>query len=120
MWSIIVPSVGVPLLFVLVMASVESLAKPTTFWNKMTDVGWDLCILGIGVTGGIFSNPIMEQRFGGSTSLITAIVVIAVDLGFGTGILHLKKRRDPADRITGSACIFLGCLAVGLPAGLTF
>ncbi len=55
MARLIIGSVVIPFLFVIVMSGVEYLAKPRLLWDLMTDVGWDMCILGIGVTGGIFS-----------------------------------------------------------------
>jgi hypothetical protein len=64
MARLIVGSVVIPFLFVLVMSGVEYLARPRLLWDLMTDVGWDMCILGIGVTGGIVSAPEMEKGWG--------------------------------------------------------
>jgi hypothetical protein len=61
MIRLFVGSVVIPFLFVIVMSGVEYLAKPRLLWELMTDVAWDLCILGIGVTGGLFSAPEMEK-----------------------------------------------------------
>jgi hypothetical protein len=51
MARLIIGSVVIPFLFVIVMSGVEYLAKPRSLWDLMTDVGWDMCILGIGVGG---------------------------------------------------------------------
>jgi len=48
MIRLFVGSVVIPFLFVIVMSGVEYLAKSRPLWELMTDVAWDLCILGIG------------------------------------------------------------------------
>jgi hypothetical protein len=63
----------------------------------MTDVAWDLCILGIGVTGGIFSAPEMVKGWGPEGSLLAAVIVIAVNLVAGIGIQVLRKTLERVD-----------------------
>jgi hypothetical protein len=120
MWSVILPTVGLPLVFTLVMTGIEGLARPAPFWEKMTDVGWDLCILGVGVTGGIFSNPAMAVAYGSVGALWTSIIVIGVNLGLSVSILYTKRGINPVTRKIGSICLGLGAMAVALPSGLTF
>ncbi len=85
----------------------------------MTDVGWDLCILGIGVTGGIFATPEMERGWGPEGSLLAAVIVIAVNLLAGIGIQVLRRNLG-AGRLLGNSCLLLGVFAVSLPSVITF
>ena len=119
MARLIVGSVVIPFLFVIVMSGVEYLAKPRLLWDLMTDVGWDMCILGIGVTGGIFSAPEMEKGWGPEGSLLAAVIVIAVNLVAGIGI-QILKRDLGTGRVVGTFGIVLGIFAVALPSALSF
>jgi hypothetical protein len=119
MARLIVGSVVIPFLFVIVMSGVEYLAKPRLLWDLMTDVGWDMCILGIGVTGGIFSAPEMEKHWGPESSLLAAVIVIAVNLVAGIGI-QILKRDLGTSRVVGTVGIVLGIFAVALPSALSF
>jgi hypothetical protein len=119
MARLIVGSVVIPFLFVLVMSGAEYLAKPRLLWDLMTDVGWDMCILGIGVTGGIFSAPEMEKGWGPEGSLLAAVIVIAVNLVAGIGI-QILKRDLGTGRVVGTLGIVLGIFAVALPSALSF
>ncbi len=116
---LIVGSVVIPFLFVLVMSGLEYLAKPRPLWELMSDVAWDLCILGIGMTGGIFSTPEMEKGWGAEGSLLAAVIVIAINLGAGIGIQVLKRNLGTS-RLVGNSCMTLGIFAVALPSALTF
>jgi len=118
MARLIIGSVVIPFLFVIVMSGVEYLAKPRPLWDLMTDVGWDRCILGIGVTGGIFSAPEMEKGWGPEGSLLAAVIVIAVNLVAGISIQILKRNLE-AGRLAANSCMTLGLFAVALPSVLT-
>ncbi len=119
MSRLVVGSVVIPFLFVIAMSGVEYLAKPRLLWDLMTDVGWDMCILGIGVTGGIFSAPEMEKGWGPEGSLLAAVIVIAVNLVAGIGI-QILKRDLGARRVVDTLGIVLGIFAVALPSALSF
>jgi hypothetical protein len=119
MARLIVGSVVIPFLFVIAMSGVEYLAKPRLLWDLMTDVGWDMCILGIGVTGGIFSAPEMEKGWGPEGSLLAAVLVIAVNLVAGIAI-QILKRDLGTGRVVGTVGIVLGIFAVALPSALSF
>ena len=119
MARLIIGSVVIPFLFVIVMSGVEYLAKARLLWDLMTDVGWDMCILGIGVTGGIFSAPEMEKGWGPEGSLLAAVIVIAVNLVAGIGI-QILKRDLGTGRVVGTFGIVLGIFAVALPSALSF
>jgi len=116
---LIVGSVVIPFLFVLVMSGLEYLAKPRPLWELMSDVAWHLCILGIGMTGGIFSTPAMVKGWAAEGSLLAAVIVIAINLGAGIGIQVLKRNLGTS-RLVGNSCMTLGIFAVALPSALTF
>ena len=119
MGRLVIGSVLIPFLFVIAMSGVEYLAKPRLLWDVMTDVGWDLCILGIGVTGGIFATPEMEKGWGPEGSLLAAVIVIAVNLLAGIGIQVLRRNLG-ASRLVGNSSTALGLFAVALPSALSF
>ena len=119
MGRLVAGSVLIPFLFVIVMSGVEYLAKPRLLWELMTDVGGDLYIPGIGVTGGIFATPEMEKGWGSEGSLLAAVIVIAVNLLGGIGIQVLKRNLGTG-RLVGTSCIVLGIFAVALPSALSF
>ena len=118
MWHLIGTSVIIPLIYVLVMTGIEYLARPRPFWETVADASWDLCILGVGVTGGIFSNPAMKDQYG-DDALLAAVIVTGINIGFGIFIMILKKTAG-IGRVGASICMGLGILAVALPSGLTF
>ena len=119
MIRLIVGSVVIPFLFVIVMSGVEYLAKPRLLWELMTDVAWDLCILRIWVTGGLFSAPEMEKGWGPEGSVLAAVIVIAVNLVAGICIQVLRRNLEPG-RLVGNSCTVLGIFAIALPSILTF
>ena len=63
MVPIILPSVVIPLIAVIVMTIMEAAVRPSPLSEKMCDIGWDLCILGVGVTGGIFAHSEMKAIY---------------------------------------------------------
>lgn len=119
MWDVLEAAVGIPMLALLIMTGMQSLVSTNTVWEQLTNVGWDMCILGVGVTGGLFVHPGMVSLYGATGALLTAIVVLLVNLGFGIFILHMK-RKTTISRTVGTVCVLAGGLAVGLPSGLTF
>lgn len=119
MGRLVVGSVLVPFLFVIVMSGVEYLATPKRLWELMTDVGWDLRILGLAVTGGIFATPEMERGWGLEGSLLAAVMVIAVNLLAGMGIQVLRRNLGTG-RFVGSSCLLVGVFTVSLPSVLTY
>src|SRR5260221_7024731 len=120
MWSIILPSIIVPLVFLIVWIIIEITTGKEPFWESMAMAGRDLCILGIGVAGGIFANPEMERLYGsGAAPVYAALIVEATDLALAALVMYLR-RRDNVGRFEGTLSVVLGVLAVGIPAGLTF
>jgi hypothetical protein len=101
------------------MSGVEYRAKPRLLWELMIDIGWDLCILGIGVTGSIFATPEMEKGWGPEGSLLAAVIVIAVNLLAGIGIQVLRRNLETG-RLPGNSGLLLGVFAVALPSVFPF
>ena len=119
MVSLIVGAILVPFLFVAGVSGAEYLATPRRLWDVMADVGWDLCILGMGVAGGMSAAPEMAHGWGPEGALLAAVIVIAVNLLAGLGIRVLRRALG-AGRLVGNACLLLGVFAVALPSVLTF
>src|SRR5439155_22057812 len=109
MWRILLPSVVVPLIAVIVMTIMEAAARPSPLWEKMCDIGWDLCILGVGVTGGIFVHSEMRTIYK-DYALVWAIIVMLLDIGLASVILLLRRRYDPVTARVGRAGIVFGIM----------
>lgn len=119
MLAAILPAIIIPVLALVVMTVVEGLVSPRPFWDKVGDAGWDLCILGVGLTGGIVVNPAVQSAYGPILPGQMAIVIALVDMLFGFVVLGVRRNNQPT-RGVGLFAAFLGVLAVALPAAFTF
>jgi hypothetical protein len=109
-------SVLLPLIFVIALSIAESLVARRALWEHAKDVGWDMCVLGIGLIGGLFSDKEFTAHYGRFSSVLTALV-IALDLLFCVIILWFKKRHRKSVTC-GRIAIGLGLLAVAIPSGV--
>lgn len=119
MLAAVLPAIVIPVLALVVMTVVEGLAKPRPFWEKACDAGWDLCIFGVGLTGGIVVNPSVQQVYGPVVPGQVAIVLAFVNILLGCTVLIVRRRRQPT-RGVGLFCAGLGIFAVALPSAFTF
>lgn len=106
-----------PLLFLLALTLAKVMVDAKPFWERVVDVGWDMCILGIGLAAGLFGDQGYITRVGGQKAVFTTSSVIAVDLIFAIGILLIMKAKRFTG-IFGTASAFLGILAVAVPCFL--
>jgi hypothetical protein len=109
-------SIVLPLVFMIVLGLAESLVEEKKFWDRAKDISWDLCVLGIGLTGGLFSDRQFVAYYRRFAPIVTA-AVIGFDLLFAILILIFKKRyRESAGY--GKISVLLGLLAIGMPASV--
>ncbi len=57
-------AVGVPVSAIILFSILESIGETSGFWEKMNKVALDLCIVSIGIVGGIFVNVRLVDRMG--------------------------------------------------------
>jgi hypothetical protein len=87
------------------------------FWERAVDVGWDMCILGVGLAAGLFSEDNFVEYFGGQAAVFATSGVLGIDLILAFLILLMMKHRKFTARF-GTLAVFLGILAVSVPCGL--
>jgi hypothetical protein len=100
-------AVVLPFAIVVIMNLFEGLADEHGNWRgRLVDVGWDTCVLAMGVIGGVFAVPEVAQRLG-NWYLVAVISAFVLSLGSAVGIAYIKKAKPP----TGKKA--LGALALG-------
>jgi hypothetical protein len=109
-------SVVIPLIFLIGLGTAEALVQATPVWAAVKDVAWDMCVLGIGLTGGLFSDREFARYYARYAPLLTA-GIIGLDLLFGIVILVFKKRHHLSPAY-GKFSVILGFVAVAMPASL--
>lgn len=119
LWLVIFASAGLPLLFLCVLTYAEYVVEEKPFWEVTVKIAWDMTILGIGLTGGLFSDNSFLQHFSPRAAVLLTGTVIAVDFACALTVLLLKKRKK-FTKAYGILSIVLGVTAVGVPCGLLF
>jgi hypothetical protein len=84
-------SIVLPVIFLIVLGLAESLVEEKKFWERSKDIGWDMCVLGIGLTGGLFSDKEFVAYYHRFAPIVTG-GVIGFDLLFAILILIFRKR----------------------------
>lgn len=109
-----VTSVLLPVLFVLVMTGVETLAEPyVAAQDRAFRIGWDLCVLALGVAGSVFSLPQIISAYSPELAVVLGWLSMALSLGGAVVIAHLKRTRVfPAARTCASVLIGGGALVL--------
>ena len=103
-----------PLIFLVVLTLAEWLVEAKPFWNVAVQIGWDMCILGVGLAAGLFADPSFITKMGAQASVLATSLVLAIDLVFALVILGLKKYQK-FSKTPGSLAVALGVLAVAIP-----
>jgi hypothetical protein len=62
----LVGSVAVPFLFLIGLGLTKALVENRSSWEAVRDLAWDMCVLGIGITGGLFSDREFARYYGRS------------------------------------------------------
>ena len=110
-------AVGIPYGALIVIAIYEALSTSHTFNKGVLEAGVNACILGIGVTGALFSTPEIGKKIGISGFAI-AFVVLLVDLALVGFCLHLRKKGDNVGYGRAILSILLGLLSIGINTGI--
>lgn len=103
-----------PLIFLLVLTIAEWLVDTKTFWTVAVQIGWDMCILGVGLAAGLFADPSFIGSIGAQAAVYATSCVLGVDLVLALVILGFKKRQK-FSRGPGTLAVILGVLTVAIP-----
>ena len=110
-------AVGVPYAALLVIAIYEALATTYTLNKGVLELGINACILGIGVSGALFSTPEIAKNIGVSNIALTVIILFA-DLAITGLCLHLRKNGSIVSFGKAALGIFLGLISLGINTGI--
>jgi hypothetical protein len=114
-------AVALPLLATLAMTVMRSLRGnlAEVLPRIPMDLGWDLCVLGLGLVGAVASNATLRAA---DVSRLTFTVagLTLWNIILGGIVLHVRDASTWAPRTVRAVCITVGCLAVGLPSALLF
>jgi hypothetical protein len=104
-------TVALPLVFVVVMALVEQLGDRGQLDDRLIKVGWDMCVLALGVAGGVCLSPGVIRTYGEQGAVIAGFFSIA--LSFGAAVLIALLRRQKPQSWWLRPARPLGALALG-------
>jgi hypothetical protein len=115
-----VGAVGIPYLALLALTVLEGRGGWSSFARKFLELGIDMCVLGIGVTGALFANDHIADHLGPSATA-TAISMLLIDLILAGFALHLRSAPESwNERRRATASIFLGVLILAINTGIVF
>jgi hypothetical protein len=105
---VVVVALVLPTIATLAMEVAESLIETLGWKIRVARTGWDLCVLAVGSTGGVFTLPGVEERWGTDWSIALGLIALMVAFICGLFIIHLRKTRP--EHVKG----WQSLLAVGL------
>lgn len=106
----------IPILATFVMEAAESLVESLGWRVRLGRTGWDLCVLAVGVGGGIFTLPSVVAKWGAAWSVALGAIVLLFAVLCGLFNIHLRKTK-PA-HLKGwqiLVSVGLGIAALALP-----
>ncbi|ETR68941.1 MAG: hypothetical protein OMM_10035 [Candidatus Magnetoglobus multicellularis str. Araruama] len=110
-------SVIIPVAVYVVMSLIDKLAKPLSLRNSITKAGWDLCLLAMGITGGVFVDDAVIGRLSHPTAIVYAILAFLTGIFFALIITHLQSiYKDKELWWVSLLSIFLGIVSISIPA----
>ena|SRR5215213_11856029 len=110
-------TVGVPYGALIAIIILEWLVSNPTFNEGVMDVGVNACILGMGVTGALFSTREIGQKIGVEGFAI-AIIILFLDLILVGICLHLRKNATTVGYGRALLALVLGLLSLGINSGI--
>jgi hypothetical protein len=118
--TVAIGAVGIPYLALLALTVLEGRGGWDSFARKFLELGIDMCVLGIGVTGALFANDQVADHLGHSATA-TAITMVLIDLILTGFALHLRSEPQIWDeRLRATSRIFLGVLILAINTTIVF
>lgn len=116
----------VPMLALLVMSAMEGLGEreQNIRWrDRVAKLGWDVCVLAIGVAGGIFANGSVLTPFRDKPKLVSLVeaATMLLCLACGVGTIYIRRKEPVSGRLALLAAVLGGAaLAVPIYLATTF
>jgi len=104
----ILSAIIVPILATIVMGLMRTIGRDLHWGVLAEELGWDFCVLGLGLVGAAATSP-LAREVPGLTAMLTLTNVL-----LGIVVLHLRASRWHQN-IVRLTCVVCGVLAVGLP-----
>jgi cytochrome c biogenesis factor len=112
--------VGIPYLALIALTAIEGRGHSLKLSQRIIELGIGTCILGIGVSGALFSSREVRVKMGDVTGVI-AMTVVFVDLTLTRLCLHLRPDASKlTERARATLSVFLGVLILGLNIGIAW
>jgi hypothetical protein len=108
--------VGVPLTALFVV-SVIGFQATMPIVEQACRLGTHLCILAIGATGAVLTDPKLLRDLGAEWMAMLSILAVLATVGLAAVAIKVHESKM-ADILKAAASVFLGLLAVGLISGI--
>lgn len=115
--GIIIAAAVLPLIFLFALTVAKWVVEEKAFWEMAVGVGWDMCILGVGLAAGLFADKEYVEHVGSQMAVFTTSSVLGFDLIFAFLILAMMKKKKYTAK-PGTLAIALGILTVSVPCVL--
>lgn len=114
--------IAIPLFVVIVLILFKAANQESPIgWQNCNDTAFELAIMSIGATGGIFVDPALIKHFGQDGG-VYGIMVVLVNLVFA-GLLIYRGRWRRGKETTpwqGLADLFIGSVCVAITSGVIY
>jgi len=118
MAELFMSSVVIPGVAVILFSIIEALGGSNTLWQQAKRVGLDLCILSIGIVGGLFSNVRVASQFGTTATPQLSVLLVLINLMLAGSIMLIDKRFQWDERLKACLSVFFGVVTVAIPSGI--
>lgn len=119
MSNVFLSSVAIPFVFLLLMSLVKKLVHSGSQEVFVAELGWDLSILAVGISGAIFSAESITGSYG-EARILYGYFVLAMTMGLGVSVASIRYKTNPLTEKPASLCLALGLTAVAIPSGIVF
>lgn len=114
--AVILTVLVIPLGATFLMEIAEAIAESLGWRVRLGRTGWDLCVLAVGSTGGVFTLPGVLDGWGPEMAVSYGILALLIAVGCGLIIIHLRKTKP--EELQGWQAIMavgLGMAALAFP-----
>ena len=115
-------TVGMPLMFVIVMALVEQYGDHGPLEERLIRVSWDLCVLALGIAGGVCSKSEVIAKYSEPGALLIGIGSVGWSVASAVliGLLRRQQQGSWFHRLRSLWSLALGGASLAIPAYLAF
>jgi hypothetical protein len=113
----IVIVIVIPLLFVVAMHLMEFVSDRAVVWQRrLMKLGWDICVLAMGLTGGLFADDAIFRSASSLSPLAPiGLLLLSVVASLLAAIVILSLRQSAPVGWRAFLCLTLGSCTLALP-----